>query len=162
MYIYICIYRCIYIYIYIYMQSLLYLLTKDMFADFYCAINTTSVTFKRPSFRRRDTKNTVNRPSNNIGAVSCTRCFQDQTIIHHQLHDFFKHFWIFFWIFAFSNHTDIVNFLYYCQSLVRCNLTRVIIIYIIFFKSLLKFVRAFSKHCMFKSLHFWTACWLFL
>ena len=76
----------------IYMQSLLYLLTKDMFADFCCAINTTSVTFKRPSFRRRDTKNTVNRPSNNIGAVSCTRCFQDQTIIHHQLHDFFKHF----------------------------------------------------------------------
>ena len=98
---------------------------KYMFADFCGAINTTSVTFKRPSFPRRDTKNTVNRPSNNIGAVSCTRFFQDQTIIHHQWHDFFKHCWIFFWIFAFSTHTDIAKFLYYCQSLVRFNLTPV-------------------------------------
>ena len=56
-----------------------------MFADFRSAINATSVTFKRPSFPRRDTKNAVCRPSNNIGTVSCTRFFQDQTIIPHQI-----------------------------------------------------------------------------
>ena len=31
------------------------------------------------------------RPCNNIGAVSCTRFFQDQTIIPHQRLGFFKH-----------------------------------------------------------------------
>ena len=62
-----------------------------MFADFRSAINATSATFKRPFFPRRGTKNAVYRSCNNIGAVSCTRFLQDQTIIPHQRLGFFKH-----------------------------------------------------------------------
>ena len=64
---------------------------NDMFTDFRSAINATSVPFKRPSLPRRDIKNVVCRPSNNIGAVSYTRFFQEQTTIPHQRLDFFKH-----------------------------------------------------------------------
>ena len=54
---------------------------------------------------------------------------------------------MFFRFFVFSTHTDISKFLYFCQSLLSCKLTPFKIIYIIFFKSLSKIVRAFSKYC---------------
>ena len=64
---------------------------NDMFADFCSTINATSVTFKRPSFPSRETKNAVCRPCSNTVAVTFTRFFQDQTIIPHQRLGFFKH-----------------------------------------------------------------------
>ena len=71
--------------------SIFFCCCNDMFADFRSTISATFITFKRPSFARRDTKNVVFRPSNNIGAVSCTRFFQNRTIIPHQRLGFFKH-----------------------------------------------------------------------
>ena len=54
--------------------------------------------------------------------------------------------WIFFRIFVISTHSDISEFLYFCQSLLSSKLTLLKTIYMILFKFLLKFVRVFFKH----------------
>ena len=143
---------------------------KAMFSDFRSAINATSVRFKRPFFFRNNTKKQTQQqyrsrqlhhvfsaPNHNSSsrAVSFKYCFKSikQNSNYSRIFGWYwqviiwsTNCWIFFRIFVISTHSDISEFLYFCQSLLSSKLTLLKTIYMIFFKFLSKFVRVFFKH----------------